>query len=171
MLLILITCLFIGCTTTVPQRRKQAVRYESRLSSLEGSADRLEKRVQGLNQSLQEAYDQIDRLEKLHGRKLVKIEKELVKIEEIVETLDARQVRMKKEIVDQLTTKIAGLLRETGSRSSGQNLRGREHEVRAGQTLSEIAAAYGVSINAIMDANNLKDPDNIRKGRKLFIPE
>ncbi len=168
---VLATCLFVGCTTTVPQRRKQTVRYESRLSALEGSVDRLEKRVQGLHQSQQDAYDQIDRLERQQDDKAAKIEKELAEVAGTVAALDTRQARMKKELVDQLTAKIASLLQETGSGSSRENLRGREHEVRAGQTLSEIAAAYGVSIDAIIDANDLKDPDNIRKGQKLFIPE
>ncbi len=169
--IIIATCLFAGCTTTVPQRRKQAVRYEARLSALEESVERLENRMQGLHQSQQDAYDQIDRLESEQDDKAAKIEKELAEVVGTVADLDTRQARMKKEVVDQLIPKIASLLQETGSGASRQNLRGREHEVRAGQTLSEIAAAYGVSVNAIIDANDLKDPDNIRKGQKLFIPE
>ncbi len=171
MFIIIATCLCAGCTTTVPQRRKQAVRYEARLSELEGSVERLENRMQGLHQSQQDAYSQVDRLEKLHARKIVKIEEELAGIKEMVADLDTRQERIRKEIVDKLTEKIASLLQETRAGSTKQNLRGREHEVLAGQTLSEIAAAYGVSIDAIIEANGLKNPDNIRKGQKLFIPE
>lgn len=48
---------------------------------------------------------------------------------------------------------------------------GYEHKVQAGETLSEIARAYNVRINAIIDANNLTDPDQLKVGKLLFIPE
>ena len=44
------------------------------------------------------------------------------------------------------------------------------HIVEAGQTLSEIARGYGVTVAAIKQANGLKT-DNLRIGQKLFIPD
>ena len=46
-----------------------------------------------------------------------------------------------------------------------------EHTVQSGETLSEIASAYGVRMNALIEANGLKDPDSIRVGQTLFIPD
>ena len=43
------------------------------------------------------------------------------------------------------------------------------HEVKAGDTLSEIAVQYGVTVDAIMVANGL-DSVNIRIGQELVIP-
>ena len=37
--------------------------------------------------------------------------------------------------------------------------------------LSTIAAAYKVKPAAIIEANDLKNPDVLRKGQKLFIPQ
>jgi len=42
--------------------------------------------------------------------------------------------------------------------------------VRPGDTLARIAAAHGVSIQALMRANNITNPDYIRSGQVLVIP-
>jgi len=43
------------------------------------------------------------------------------------------------------------------------------HLVRSGDTLSEIARTYGVSVNSIKDANNLRS-DVIQIGQRLLVP-
>ena len=59
--------------------------------------------------------------------------------------------------------------KKSGGKSSGA---GKTHTVASGQTLSGIAAKYGVSTAALMKANGIsKDQaDKIREGRKLKIP-
>jgi LysM repeat protein len=44
------------------------------------------------------------------------------------------------------------------------------HIVRYGQTLSGIARYYGVSVQAIMQVNNIRNPNHIYAGQKLCIP-
>ena len=44
------------------------------------------------------------------------------------------------------------------------------HVVERGQTLWRIAKAYGASINALIEANQLADPTQIEVGRRLLIP-
>ena len=44
------------------------------------------------------------------------------------------------------------------------------HVVQRGETLSEIAKEYGVTMQAIMDANGLSNPNHIVTGQKLIIP-
>ena len=46
----------------------------------------------------------------------------------------------------------------------------RIHVVKSGDTVSGIAAQYGVSIQAIIDANNLENPNNLSIGQELIIP-
>jgi LysM repeat protein len=43
--------------------------------------------------------------------------------------------------------------------------------VESGETLSAIAKAYGVKMKTISQANNLSNPNNLRLGQTLFIPE
>ena len=49
--------------------------------------------------------------------------------------------------------------------------RGGQHAVRAGETLTTIAARYGVSVQALMEKNQITDANSIREGQKLAIPE
>lgn len=44
------------------------------------------------------------------------------------------------------------------------------HIVRPGDTLTSIALQYGISTQALMAANNLRDPDFIYIGQRLMIP-
>ena len=47
----------------------------------------------------------------------------------------------------------------------------RNHVIRKGETLSHIATKYGVSRSAIIQANGIRNPNLIRMGKKLVIPE
>jgi len=49
--------------------------------------------------------------------------------------------------------------------------RGGQHAVRAGETLTTIAARYGVRVQALMEKNQITDANSIREGQKLTIPE
>lgn len=46
----------------------------------------------------------------------------------------------------------------------------RRHKVSRGETLSEIARAYGTSISAIVSVNDIRNPNRIRSGHHLVIP-
>jgi len=56
-------------------------------------------------------------------------------------------------------------IRKAASSRDGQ------HTVRAGETLTVIAARYGVGVQALMQKNKITDPDSLREGQKLAIPE
>ncbi|WP_343424150.1 LysM domain-containing protein [Candidatus Amarolinea dominans] len=58
-----------------------------------------------------------------------------------------------------------------GSSSSGSSSGGeRIYIVRRGDTLSQIAARYGVSTAAIAQANGISDASKIYEGQRLVIP-
>jgi lipoprotein NlpD len=44
------------------------------------------------------------------------------------------------------------------------------HVVRSGDTLSRIAARYGVSRKALIDANKLARPEQLRVGQRILVP-
>jgi lipoprotein NlpD len=44
------------------------------------------------------------------------------------------------------------------------------HRVERGQTLYRIARAYGLSVDALMEANHLDDPRELKAGEELVIP-
>lgn len=53
-----------------------------------------------------------------------------------------------------------------GSGSSGTG----SHTVSAGETLSEIAERYGLSVQRLMELNGLKDADLLQVGQRLKVP-
>lgn len=104
-------------------------------------------------------------------------------LEAQLRNIDAARERDRKEIIDTLTARISQLLAsQTATRPRtasaptpsavrrGGAQEGYEHVVEAGQSLSAIAAAYGVSVREIVEANNLSNPNSLRVGQKLFIP-
>ncbi|WP_347841564.1 LysM domain-containing protein [uncultured Draconibacterium sp.] len=45
------------------------------------------------------------------------------------------------------------------------------HSVKKGESLWVIAQKYGVTVKAIVDANNIENPNLIKVGQELKIPE
>lgn len=55
--------------------------------------------------------------------------------------------------------------------TAGPNTDGQEtYVVQAGDTLAEIAAVYGVTLDALVEANNIENIDVIEVGQVLIIP-
>lgn len=106
------------------------------------------------------------------------MQKQLDDLQRQIRALDAARVQDKKEIYDDISKKVASLIRtaapaapsgRSASRSGPQS--GYEHVVQPGEFLSTIAAAYKVRTSVIVEANNLKSADQIFVGQKLFIPD
>ena len=106
------------------------------------------------------------------------LQTQLEDLQRQIRALDAARVQDKKEIYDDISKKIATILKTSAPaqasrparpRSSSQT--GIEHVVQPGESLSKIAAAYGVRMNVLVEENGLSSPDNIRVGQKLFIPD
>ena len=60
--------------------------------------------------------------------------------------------------------------RYTVTSSDGKACPGTEYTVVPGDTLSAIAKAHGVTIDEIVEANEITDPDLLRIGQVLTIP-
>ena len=99
-----------------------------------------------------------------------------------IRALDSARVQDKKEIYDDISKKVAGMIKTSSSGSSGGSTTrpatrsgtqtGWEHVVQSGESLSKIAAAYNVKMSVIVEANGLKGVDApIFVGQKLFIPD
>lgn len=94
-----------------------------------------------------------------------------------VQALDAAREKDKREIYDDISKKVASLIKTatpaaaaSRSKSTGSQT-GYEHVVQPGESLSQIAKAYGVKMSVIVSENSLKSADTIRVGQKLFIPD
>jgi LysM repeat protein len=109
---------------------------------------------------------------------LQSVKEEVNDLQGQIRAVDAARAKDKKQIYDDLTKKISKMLKSSSSSSYSSRSRPRsgsqsgiEHVVKAGQTLSQIASAYGVTTRVLVEENGLKSADAIYAGQKLFIPE
>lgn len=170
-----------GCiTTSQDQARAEAQRREDQLimtqevRQLEGRLEGLEMEIQGVNRTV----DGVSRTAAQGARvESESLRAAMASLESRVKALESARARDREEIIDHLTRKITQLMSDRGATRASATTRssssdyGYEHVVQAGENLSRIAAAYGVSMSAIVEANNLSKPDQLRVGQKLFIPE
>jgi nucleoid-associated protein YgaU len=73
-------------------------------------------------------------------------------------------------VLEEVTRENRLLREELEAIKSSLNV-GVEHVVRRGDSIARIASQYGTTVEAIVKANNLADPDRISVGQKLFIPQ
>lgn len=170
-----------GCVTLANdadqmQTREDMLIVQDKMQKLDGRIEGLELEVEHLRRAVDSARSGPSPIQPLQTR--------LDDLETRIRAVDAARERDKQEIVDKLSSKIAQIVssskssgsssaRKQGSKkspSSGSQT-GYEHEVQSGETLSAIAAAYGVSTKVVLDNNDIKDPNRLRIGQKLFIPE
>ncbi len=159
-----------GCETiqTPQQRREAQVRQQAAARQAEEQTYRIKGAVESVEM---ENARLLQEVQSLHGQ-VSSLSGQISQLNAKMNALDARQ---KKEMAG-LIKEVEALLRKSAasrpSSSSGSSYSGpgREHVVESGHTLSAIAQAYGTTVKAIKQANNLKS-DSIYIGQKLFIPE
>lgn len=171
-----------GCVTLTDdadqmQAREDMLIVQDKMQKLDGRIEGLELEVERLRQEADSTRSGPSPVQPLQAR--------LDDLEARIRTVDAARERDKQEIVDKLSRQVAQIVSSSKSSGSSASVRkqgskkssssgsqtGYEHEVQAGETLSAIASAYGVSSKAILDNNDIKDPNRLRVGQKLFIPE
>ena len=163
---------FTALTATLLLSGCQTYQYQSKTSRTRQTEDQLiaqenQRRMAG----------RIETLEMEIGR----ISRELDALRQTLENrcanLERKSEEDKRELIAKLTAQLEKLLAQQPApvasprASSGGNVSGYEHIVRQGETLSTIAKAYNVTTKAIIQSNQIKNPDRLSIGQKLFIPE
>ncbi|MBD3366714.1 MAG: LysM peptidoglycan-binding domain-containing protein [Candidatus Eisenbacteria bacterium] len=83
---------------------------------------------------------------------------------------DRREQLERLEIVLEEVTRENEALREEIEAIRSSVAEGYEHTVQRGETLATIASQYGVTVQSIVQANGISDPNRIAVGQKLIIP-
>ncbi len=168
-----------GCVTTeeigpppasqadVGYLREELRRMHDRLDAAEYQFGQLQGDVR-TSQANQPAYATASQIQSLQSQ--------LENLQSQIRALDAARTQDKKDIYDDITKKVASLIKASqpagGKSSAARATSGWEHVVQPGESLSKIAAAYKVKMSAIVEANGLKSVDApILIGQKLFIPD
>ncbi len=150
--------------------REEIRRLNSRLEASESELGRVQGDVMA-SQSSQPSYASAAQVQSMQTQ--------LDDLQRQIRALDAARAQDKKEIYDDISKKIATLLKSSSTSSSASrpprprsgSQTGIEHVVQPGESLSKIASAYGVKMDVIIEENGLTNADSIRVGQKLFIPD
>ncbi len=173
-----------GCVTVdeteLTQIRQDILRVQEDMRKLSG-------RIEGVELENQQARSELDNvragLSRNNQSQSQAFQSGIEDLNRRISALEAGRERDKQEIIDRLTKKIAEIIKASsgptarpappsgGKKPAATSGYGYEHEVKAGETISAIAAAYGVKPSVILEANNIQDATKIRVGQKLFVPE
>lgn len=160
--------------------RRQAGLSEKVLA-LEGRIDGLEAEVSALTYTVKELGGELNSLRGEFSKGLeavrdgqqelgIELEKK-IRDEGAVRTHDREDMLARMEIVlEEVTRENKRLTEELDAIRSSVAV-GYNHVVQRGETLGEIAARYGITVEEIVSANEISDRDRIARGQKLFIPE
>jgi nitroreductase len=151
-----------------------SARQEQALLRAQHDSSLNRNQIEGLVQTQQALDTRLGRLEAASAEN-ARLRADIAALRRDVEQVRAERDSLRKEIVDDLTDRIAKYMATVGAGSrppTGATLKqsGYSHKVETGQTLIDIAKAYKTTVTAIRKANNLKD-DRLRPGMTLFIPD
>lgn len=191
---LLLTSCFLsnGCTTFDIARRDEVAQVRTSVSeeligvkedirSLEGKAEELQRTIDNLSQSQSQQNKELNTtLKEWRTQTRKDTETKISDIRNKLKTLEKNQEQDKKElqkklniVLEEVTKENRELRRQIEAVRKGSAYTGTEgyYVVTEGDTLSGIASMFGVSVRTIMEANNITNPNTIRAGQKLIIPE
>jgi len=160
-----------GCQTLGGRQRREAeMRRRNDIGNMKAAIARLERQIEGLESGNQAVFQQLEEVRELLERERSECDARLAAIDHRLNGEVAAREELRKAVVNDLSKKVSSIM-NTRTAATGRSDSGYEHVVKAGQTLSEIAAVYHVKVSVIVRENGLKNPDDIKVGQKLFIPE
>ena len=173
---LVVTGLFLSGCVALEESRIETARQKNELTNQRTEVDQLSVRMAAMEKQIEDLRARFDSLRTETDAERRTIREQLVAVDRSVKALESSRETDKKAVIDDLTVKIAKLgetlqARSGASGGAAGSQGGREHVVQAGETLSAIAAAYKVRAGALAEANGLKNPDSLRVGQKLIIPE
>ncbi|HEY8240329.1 MAG TPA: LysM domain-containing protein [Kiritimatiellia bacterium] len=173
----LLVALLSGCATIEDQNR-QALEQQQDMEIMQDKLNKLQGRIEGLELEQQRIHQQLDAMPRSSASQIDAVQARVNDLDARIRAVDSAREKDKKDIIDTLSGKISQVVssaaksapKQPVKRSAATSGTGYEHVVESGQTISEIAAAYKVRVSDVITANDLKDPNHLRVGQKLFIP-
>lgn len=167
-LLLLSLTALTGCETlqTPAQRQQAQVREKNSRLYTEEQIRRLRGQIEAMEMENARQTDELQRLRQEIGSSSA----QMATLSNRMASLESKQKQEMNNLIREVKTLLNKAVTTTARNTPPPRGAGREHVVEAGHTLSAIAQAYGTTVKAIKQANNLKS-DNIYVGQKLFIPE
>lgn len=173
-----------GCADMLGQTNDSRVREQYEYQSLKNDFDSLKERLNVIEASQERLQAELIQIKSGQGQDQTGLQAKIAELDSLLRATEASRIKMRQDIIDDLSPKIAEILRNNARNSSPNptnnraakvqtgehNAGGGSHIVEAGQTLTQIAKQYNISLEALMKANDISDPNKVRQGQKLVIP-
>jgi LysM repeat protein len=169
-----------GCVT-LDEGPKRATQEREDVLRLEEKINRLNGRLEAIEIEHRQVLLQLDQVRRASATasadQNAALKTRLDDLDRRIQALDAAREADKQQIAEAITKKLLPYLsqpsatpsRATAPKPSGGT--GGEHEVQSGETLSKIAATYGITVSELMAANGIENANMVRQGQKLVIPK
>lgn len=150
---------------------EELIKVKQEVNSLKGQLEELEYKIDKLQRTQSQQSNELNTTLK-EWRKDI-----LGDIETRLGTIEKKQAQDKKELLNRTEIIAEEVSKENKElRSQIESIRRPAAQegyyvINQGDTLSKIAQMFGVSIKSLMEANGITDPNSIRIGQKLVIPE
>lgn len=183
-----IAFLFQGCTTVPSEEQRTQAGVLSDIRGIQEDLNKINGRQDQLEATAEELRQNMRSLGAGETAEKAVVEKRLSALESRIKSVDEAREVDKKEIIEKLSKKIVDVINKhrgpvereppgggtTGGRrvsSAGSAPGAVEHVVKEKESLSLIAQKYGVTVDAIVAANRLKNANVVRVGQVLKIPQ
>ncbi len=150
------------------QVNEQVIQLEDRINALTGQVDGLERNIENLQQKM-------GSLENSVSNKMFNYQKE---VKEMQNELKSTKKSLSDDFERKMNIVIEEVINENKKIAEKINVLQKDkydlgvyHTVDRGETLSHIASKYGISVDDIISSNELENPDRLKVGQKLFIPQ
>jgi len=173
-----VVLLSAGCVTTretpaqMEARRREAMAERERRLAEEESRRQIQLSLEDTDTQVHTLRQEMNRMRgeinQAQAQDVQRLESRISRLEQQIQSLDQQRAKDREEIISILSNRMAELMQQNRAASSSGG--GRAHTVASGETLSAIAAAWGVSPQAIIRANNIQNPNVLRVGQTLTIP-
>ena len=162
--------LVTGCTT--PRTQQRQVQTHTNLENLQHTIEQLRERLEAGEQRQEHLAEALDSLRRELGQARGEYDDGLHALARRLDELDAARAEDRQQVINRISEQVAAMLKQNRAAVNARRTEsGFGHVVASGQTLSEIAKAYNVDVSVITKANGISDPNSIRVGQELFIPE
>jgi len=167
--------------TDITQR---AAWTDERLAQIQSDIDAVRAENEALRQRMDDMSDQIASLGGEVSNRLTElaqndqeVKQQALRASQSATEVEAQRERDREEMLDRMNAILEEVLKENERLSKRVDdlennalTFGRVHKVAPGESVAGIAKQYGVTVEAIVEANGLSDASLIRVGQELVIP-
>lgn len=173
-LLVLSGCLVPRQEELDRQAQEKALREREQRRMIEEYQQRTQMSLQDSEAQLLQIQREVrtisEEMARAQARDIQQLEQRITRLEGSIRELDQRRQKDREEIIDILSKRMAEVFSQQQQSRATAVQSGGSHVVAAGENIGSIAAAYGTTSRALIQANNLSNPNSIRVGQRLVIP-